>query len=152
MKETTLTHHIIVTGHFSKNGNFIGVDHNGKTIHIYEIQMEILNLKAIKDITFPLFAIGTVKTFNELSGNFGEENRKKIINAIGETKKFDRLTSKAIFKNFENLIDAYAQESALNVDFNTEYVEENKVNAENAFKKYYDYRISLYLPVNNNVV
>lgn len=144
-----ITHHVIVSGHFSRNDNFIGIDFNGETIHIYKIQMELLNLKSINDITFPLFAIGIVKSFNKLTGEVGEINREIITDINGEDERFDRLTARAVFKKFETLIDAYANESALNLDFNSKVVAENATQAQSAFKEYYNYKIFTHLQGNN---
>lgn len=103
-KERTL--HIIVEGRFSKNGNFLGIDSIGLDIHIYKKQMELLNLKYFSDITFPLFAIGKVKTFNKLTGEPGDEGRLPIVYRDGTKVKFSRLTSMAVFTSYDKLKDA----------------------------------------------
>ncbi len=147
-----ITYHVIVSGHFSRNDNFIGIDYKGEVIHIYKIQMELLNLKSINDITFPLFAIGVVKRFDRLEGEVGDINRKLITDKNGDNEKFNRLTARAVFKNLETLIDAYANESALNLDFNPDVVAQNAMEAHNAFQEYYNFRIFSHLHGNTNEV
>lgn len=141
MNSNNITHHIIISGHFSKNGNFIGIDSNDKSVHIYKVQMDLLNLKSDEEIIYPLFVVAVVKSFDVLSGEPGDSERKQIFNRDGSNQIFDRLTAMAVFKNFESLVYAYAKESALNIDFNSEVVEENTIKAQNAFKEYFEYRI-----------
>ena len=136
-----ISHHIIVSGHFSKNGNFIGKDANGESIHIYKKQMDLKNLKSNEDVVFPLFAIGVVKVFTRLKGELGDSEREIAIKDDGSNETFERLTAMAVFKKFENLIDVYATGIVLNSDFNLDTVNENNIKANNAFKVYFEYRI-----------
>lgn len=166
--------YIIVGGHFSRNGNFIGITSNNEKIHIYEIQMSLLNLKSIHDVTLPLFALGTIKTFPELTGESGDTERKPIIKENGENKTFERLTAKVVYSSFDSLINAvYASEIALNetlienlrivaedagVPLDSDYInpyldiiKENNIEAENAFKEFFQYKISTNKKNNSNV-
>lgn len=143
MNSNDITHQIIISGHFSKNGNFIGISSNDDVIHIYKVQMDLLNLKSKGDITFPIFVTSVVKSFDKLSGEPGDTERKQIFNSDGAIQRFDRLTAVAIFKDFDSLVDAYAVESALNFDYNLEVVKEYTIEAQNAFKEYFEYRISI---------
>ena len=141
MKNQDITHHIIIEGHFSQNGNFIGIDSDGLNIHVYKVQMDLLGEKSIAGIKFPLFAIGVYKIFEKLTGEVGDSNREKVLKEDGTIDTFERLTAMAIFKNFEDLIKAYSDEGALNMNFNQSVVDENTIKAENAFKKYFNYKL-----------
>jgi len=157
--------YIIIDGHFSKNGNFIGITSNNEKIHIYEIQMNLLNLKSIDDVKFPLFALGTIKVFDELTGESGDTERKPIINENGVNKTFERLTANVVYSSFDSLINTiYASKIALNealienlrsvakdaeVPLDNDYINpyldiirENNIEAENAFKEFFKYKIS----------
>ena len=127
--------------------------------------MDLLNLKSIEDITFPLFVIGRIEVYPRLTGELGDAERKPIINNDGVNETFERLTAMAVFTSFNSLINAYASEIALNEgvieafkskaeslgvknpdmsEFNSQldYIRENEVKAENAFKEYFKYKIS----------
>lgn len=106
MESKDRTLHIIVEGRFSKNGNFLGIDSIDLEIHIYKKQMDLLNLKCISDLTFPLFAIGKVKTFNELTGEPGDEDRLPIVNPDGTKVKFSRRTAMAVFTSYDKIKEA----------------------------------------------
>jgi hypothetical protein len=143
MCSDNVTHHIIINGHFSERGNFIGITHENELIHVYKEQMDLVNIKFNHEISFPLFSIAAIKSFDKLSGKSGELNRKLILKTDGTTQRFQRLTARAIFKDFQSLIRAYANESALNMNFNNELVAQHRQSAENAFIQFYNYLVSL---------
>lgn len=131
---SNITYHIIIKGHFSHNGNFIGEDHEGLKIHVYKKIMDRNRLKSVDDISFPLYAIGTIKVFAKLTGKPGDADRE-ILESEGKKETFERLTAFSIFKNFEELIDAYAISIRLNKNFNDVYAKEQTLAAVNAFYK-----------------
>ena len=163
MNDNTL--HVIVSGHFSRNGNFIGIDSNNQHIHCYKVQMDLINLHKHEDINFPLFAFAKIKVFNVLSGEPGDADRQPVIkNGVNET--FERLTAMRVMISYDVLIDVYqseisfchdvmedlkAQALALGVtdtvdlDFRSELaeIERNKIEIENASKEYSIYKASL---------
>lgn len=139
--------YIIVKGHFSINGNFIGISFNADKIHIYKEQMDLLNLNSINDISFPLFVIGKIKVFDLLDGNPGDPIRKHIINDDGINQTFERLTAMAVFTSFDSLINVYASEIALNeriIEQPLDEIKKNHLEAENAFKEFFKYKISTF--------
>ena len=136
---SSITQHIIIEGHFSRNGNFIGTNTEEQEIHIYRAQMEFLKLKNIDDIKFPLFAVGTIKTFDRLTGELGDSERKKILKSDGENETFERLTALAVFQNFEDIVDAHLVNAELNLD-EKEIVAEEYRKTEDIFKKYFEYK------------
>lgn len=105
---------IIVNGHFSKNGNFIGIDYKNEEVHIYKEQMDLHNLKSIKNIIFPLFVIAKIKTFERYTGEFGEKEREPIMNKTGSIQTFDRLTALSIYLNFDSYLNIFTTEIILN--------------------------------------
>lgn len=159
--------YIITDGHFSKNGNFIGITSKAENIHIYKKVMDLLNLKSITDISFPLFAFGEIEVFDKLTGEPGNANREKIYDVNGITKKFERLTAMGVFASFVSFIDAYTspiiiseaiiaylkskseslgdiilEELELEINSEMDKVKEKKIEAVNAFKEYLEYKIS----------
>ena len=148
---SSISHHIIVDGHFSINGNFIGLDSNKRSIHVYKIQMKLIDLSSYENIQFPLFALGTIENFDKQNYKPIDLNTKGIVNDDDTDVTFERLVSKAIFKNFEALIDAYAGEIELNERisqslsqrFDNSIAKEAKQNAEDAFNEYLQYRIKI---------
>jgi hypothetical protein len=158
---------IIVNGHFSKNGNFIGIDYKNEEVHIYKEQMDLHNLKSIKNITFPLFIIAKIKTFNKLTGEFGEENREPIMNKDGSIQTFDRLTALSVFLNFDSIINVFIPDIILNkliIEHRTsifksagmlnlitpktnsseiETIKNGYIEAEKVFREYFEYKITL---------
>lgn len=161
-----MNYNIIVSGHFSKNGNFIGVNHKKEKIHIYKNQMDSLNLRLIEDIKFPIFAFGNVKIFDRLTGEFGDENREIITHNHEVKETFNRLTASVVHKDFDSFINAFAEPIILNLDIiehrrsiienagltdkiksstsselNT--IKENYLEAEKVFKEYFECKISI---------
>jgi|GEM_PF-4651879 len=161
-----MNYNIIISGHFSKSGNFVGINHKKEKIHIPKSQMNFLNLKSIEDIKFPLFAFGNIKTFDRLTGKSGDQNREVIINRNGVKETFERFTAHLVYKDFDSFIKVFTYPISLNLTLieklesiarNDElnkkidpsinsYLEENRKNyleAEKAFKEFFDYKISL---------
>lgn len=159
------TRHIIVSGHFSGNGNFIGIDSNNQKIHCYKAQMDLINLRTNQDIKFPLFALATNKVFNVLTGEPGDAIREPIIkDGVNET--FERLTATRVMKSHDDLIDVYESQISLcqdviedlkaqtlaagisnfdDLDFESELaqIRQNKAEIENVLKEYSLYRASI---------
>ncbi|WKL50436.1 hypothetical protein Q1W71_11840 [Flavobacterium pectinovorum] len=158
---------IIVNGHFSKNGNFIGIDYKNEEVHIYKEQMDLHNLKSIENIIFPLFVIAKIKTFDRYIGEFGEEKREPIINKAGSKQTFDRLTALSVYLNFDSYINIFTTEIILNkiiiehrnsiaksagmpnlsnpkINFSEiEAIKNGYIEVEKVFKEYFEYKITV---------
>lgn len=161
-----MNYNIIITGKFSKNGNFIGINHKKEEIHIYKAQMNTLNLNSIADIKFPLFAFGSIQKFDRLTGKTGDENRKLVINNLGVKETFERLTAAAVYNDFDSFINAFTHpivlslvtiehlksftkndgitsKILLSIDSELDIIKKNHLEAEKAFREYFEYKISM---------
>ena len=109
--------HIVTSGHFSKEGNFIARDYYGNSIHVSKSVMErvgFLESKA-ENIEYPVYVLANIKEYNTLKGNQGQSNRIKLTDDNGNYVKFKRLTAQAIFNKFSRLIGTYEESIDLNL-------------------------------------
>jgi len=159
-----MNYNIIISGHFSINGNFIGTNHRKEEIHIGKDQMDSLNLMSVEDIKFPLFAFAKMQIYDRLTGKPGDQNRKVVINSNGIIEKFERLTAYAIYKDFDSFINVFTYPINLNLtiienrksivenagltgkivipkDLELDEIKDNYLEAEKAFREYFEYKI-----------
>jgi hypothetical protein len=100
--------YVINNGSFTASGNFSGYTALGERVHIFGRQMEALGWKANADVTFPFYSIGTMKTINQL-------------NEKGETiGTAERLTALSAFKTREEIKQAHADSSLLDIEIQQE--------------------------------
>ena len=100
--------YVINNGSFTANGNFSGYTALGERVHIFGRQMEALGWKSNADVTFPFYTIGQMKTINQLNEK-GE--------TIGTT---ERLTALSAFKTREEIKQAHADSSLLDIEIQQE--------------------------------
>ena len=100
--------YVINNGSFTANGNFSGYTALGERVHIFGRQMEALGWKSNADVTFPFYSIGTMKTINQL-------NEKG--DTIGTA---ERLTVLSAFKTREEIKQAHADSSLLDIEIQQE--------------------------------
>jgi hypothetical protein len=100
--------YVINNGSFTASGNFSGYTALGERVHIFGRQMEALGWKSNADVTFPFYSIGTMKTINQL-------------NEKGETiGTAERLTALSAFKTREEIKQAHADSSLLDIEIQQE--------------------------------
>jgi hypothetical protein len=100
--------YVINNGSFTASGNFSGYTALGERVHIFGRQMEALGWKSNADVAFPFYSIGTMKTINQL-------------NEKGETiGTAERLTALSAFKTREEIKQAHADSSLLDIEIQQE--------------------------------
>ena len=100
--------YVINNGSFTANGNFSGYTALGERVHIFGRQMEALSWKSNSDVAFPFYAIGQMKTIPQL-------------NEKGETiGTSDRLTALSAFKSREEIKQAHADSTLLDIEIQQE--------------------------------
>ena len=100
--------YVINNGSFTANGNFSGYTALGERVHIFGRQMEALSWKSNADVSFPFYAIGQMKQINQL-------------NEKGETiGTADRLTALSAFKSREEIKQAHADSTLLDIEIQQE--------------------------------
>jgi hypothetical protein len=100
--------YVINNGSFTANGNFSGYTALGERVHIFGRQMEALGWKSNADVSFPFYTIGQMKTINQL-------------NEKGETiGTADRLTALSAFKTREDIKQAHADSTLLDIEIQQE--------------------------------
>lgn len=100
--------YVINNGSFTANGNFSGYTALGERVHIFGRQMEALGWKGNADVSFPFYAIGQMKQINQL-------NEKG--DTIGTA---DRLTALSAFKTRDDIKQAHADSSLLDIEIQQE--------------------------------
>lgn len=103
----------IVSGNFSANGNFSGYTALGERLFIHKTQMNSLGFskESDKPVSFPFYAIGTVKQIGQL-----DENGKVKVNAEGTPVTVDRLQALSIFGTKEALTNAHVDTATLDIE------------------------------------
>jgi hypothetical protein len=166
MNHSKLTQ-IIVEGHFSKNGNFIGINHRNEAIYVAKYQIDSLNLNSNGDIKFPLFALGKIEVYPRLTGTLGSHKREIIINKDGVNETFERLTAYAVYADFDSLIEIFTWPISLNLSLikgreriaesaglpnlitpatnatSLDIIKNSYIEAEEVFREYFEYKISV---------
>ena len=100
--------YVINNGSFTANGNFSGYTALGERVHIFGRQMEALGWKSNADVSFPFYTIGQMKTINQL-------------NEKGETTgTAERLTALSAFKTREDIKQAHADSTLLDIEIQQE--------------------------------
>jgi hypothetical protein len=100
--------YVINNGSFTASGNFSGYTALGERLHIYKRQMEALGCTKNEDVKFPFFAIGTMKTINQLD---------QAGNTVGTA---ERLTALSAFKTREDIKQAHADSALLDIEIQQE--------------------------------
>ena len=96
---------VINNGAFTAAGNFTGYTALGERVHVFGRQMESIGIKKEDKVSFPLFVIADLKTINKVDseGNPTEETAT-------------RLTALSVFAKKDDLLQAHADSSLLNVE------------------------------------
>lgn len=100
-----MKNYVINNGAFTAAGNFSGYTALGERVHFFKRQMESLGWTSNEDVTFPFYAIATIKTINRVDANN---------EPTGETD--ERLTALSAFKTKAEILQAHADASLLDVE------------------------------------
>jgi hypothetical protein len=103
--------YVINNGDFTKNGNFSGYTALGDRVHLHKRQMDSLGWKTIADVKFPFYTIATIKEIGQL-----DVNGKPAMNEQGLPITSERLTALSAFKTREEIKQAHADASLLDVE------------------------------------
>ena len=103
-----MKNYVINNGAFTAAGNFSGYTALGERVHIFGRQMEALGWKSNADVAFPFYSIGQMKTINQL-------NEKGDVVGTSE-----RLTALSAFKSREEIKQAHADSSLLDIEIQQE--------------------------------
>jgi hypothetical protein len=104
--------YVINNGSFTANGNFSGYTALGDRIHLHKRQMESLGWKTNTDVKFPFYTIATIKQIGQL----GTDGKPVIDATTGLEIKSDRLTALSAFKTREEIKQAHADASLLDIE------------------------------------
>jgi hypothetical protein len=103
--------YVINNGSFTANGNFSGYTALGDRIHLHKRQMESLGWKANADVKFPFYTIATIKQIGQLGAD-----GKPVLDASGLPATSDRLTALSAFKTRDEIKQAHADASLLDIE------------------------------------
>jgi hypothetical protein len=106
-----MKNYVINNGAFTANGNFSGYTALGVRVHLHKRQMSALGWESTTDVTFPFFCIAETKQIGSLdaSGN-------AVVDKDGVEIKSDRLTALSAFKTKNEITQAHADSSLLDVE------------------------------------
>ena len=106
-----MKNYVINNGAFTANGNFSGYTALGVRVHLHKRQMEALEWTTNADIKFPFFCIAEEKLIGSLNTN-GEA----VTDSNGVEIKTPRLTALSAFKTKNEITQAHADSSLLDVE------------------------------------
>lgn len=103
--------YVINNGAFTANGNFSGYTALGDRIHLFKRQMQSLNWEKQDDVKFPFYVIATIKQIGQLDlkGN-------PVVDEKGLPVTSDRLTALSAFKTRDEIKQAHADASLLDIE------------------------------------
>lgn len=107
--------YVINSGNFTANGNYSGYTTLGERVHIHKRQMEALGWKANEEVKMPFFVIATVKQIGQL-----DKDGKPVVDANGVAVLSDRLTALSVFKTREEIKQAHADATLLDIEIQSE--------------------------------
>jgi hypothetical protein len=110
-----MKNYVINNGSFTGNGNFSGYTALGVRVHLHKRQMEALGWASNTDVSFPFFCIAEDKEIGQLdaSGN-------PVVDTAGVAVTSKRLTALSAFKTKQEIIQAHADTSLLDVEIQQE--------------------------------
>lgn len=103
--------YVINNGAFTASGNFSGYTALGDRIHLFKRQMQALGWENQTDVKFPFYCIATIKQIGQLDlkGN-------PVVDEKGLPVTSDRLTALSAFKTRDEIKQAHADASLLDVE------------------------------------
>jgi len=103
--------YVINNGSFTANGNFSGYTALGDRVHFHKRQMEALSWATNNDVQFPFYTIATIKQIGQLGAD-----GKPVLDASGLPATSDRLTALSAFKTRNEIKQAHADASLLDIE------------------------------------
>jgi hypothetical protein len=104
--------YVINNGNFTGNGNFSGYTALGDRVHFHKRQMESLGWSKNEDVKFPFYSIATIKQIGQL-----DTTGKPVMDAAtGLAITADRLTALSAFKSRDEIKQAHADSSLLDIE------------------------------------
>jgi hypothetical protein len=103
--------YVINNGSFTANGNFSGYTALGDRVHFHKRQMEALSWATNNDVQFPFYTIATIKQIGQLGAD-----GKPVLDANGLPATSDRLTALSAFKTRNEIKQAHADASLLDIE------------------------------------
>ena len=104
--------YVINNGNFTANGNFSGYTALGDRVHFHKRQMDSLNWSKLEDIKFPFYTIAKMTQIGQL-----DTAGKPVMDALtGLPTTSDRLTALSAFKTRDEIKQAHADASLLDIE------------------------------------
>jgi hypothetical protein len=103
--------YVINNGSFTTNGNFSGYTALGERVHFHKRQMESLGWAKNEDVKFPFYSIATIKQIGQL-----DASGKPLLNELSLPVTADRLTALSAFKSRDEIKQAHADASLLDIE------------------------------------
>lgn len=103
--------YVINNGNFTGNGNFSGYTALGDRVHFHKRQMESLGWTKNEDVKFPFYSIATIKQIGQL-----DATGKPAVGENGLPITADRLTALSAFKSRDEIKQAHADNSLLDIE------------------------------------
>lgn len=104
--------YVINNGNFTANGNFSGYTALGDRVHFHKRQMDSLSWSKLEDIKFPFYTIAKMAQIGQL-----DTAGKPVMDALtGLPVTSDRLTALSAFKTRDEIKQAHADASLLDIE------------------------------------
>ena len=103
--------YVINNGSFTASGNFSGYTALGDRIHLFKRQMESLGWTKNEEVKFPFYCIATIKQIGKL-----DLNGNPLVDENGVAVTSDRLTALSAFKTRDEIKQAHADASLLDIE------------------------------------
>ena len=104
--------YVINNGNFTANGNFSGYTALGDRVHFHKRQMDSLGWSKNEDIKFPFYSIAKMTQIGQL-----DTSGKPLMDALsGLPVTADRLTALSAFKSRDEIKQAHADASLLDIE------------------------------------
>ena len=104
--------YVINNGSFTTNGNFSGYTALGERVHFHKRQMEALGWKTTAEVKFPFYSIATIKAIGQLN----DKGEPAMDATTGLPLTQDRLTALSAFKTRDEIKQAHADASLLDIE------------------------------------
>lgn len=106
-----MKNYVINNGAFTANGNFSGYTALGIRVHFHKRQMESLEWTKNEDVKFPFYCIADKKEIGSLNAD-----GTPVVDKDGVEIKSERLTALSAFKTKEEITQAHADATLLDVE------------------------------------
>lgn len=104
--------YVINNGNFTTSGNFSGYTALGDRVHLHKRQMESLGWSKNADVKFPFYTIATIKQIGQLDAS--GKPAMDVLTGLPITQ--DRLTALSAFKSRDEIKQAHADASLLDIE------------------------------------